>query len=375
MNKINNKYNIKSFVPIVLHIVICVIVLAIPLYMMSRSGNVDFRHYTGYFVRTCILFILFYINYLYLIDRFLFNKKFITYIILNIVIAALLLLFQNFLQDTLFRPEILECKPPAKEMIGYGRPQKERVGGPPFGFEMRIWGDYIVIILVIGLSVAVRTTQRWYKDSINLEQVKTAQLEADLKNLRSQLNPHFLFNTLNNIYSLIAIDKDKAQDSIHRLSNLLRYILYDNNENFVPIDKELSFTRDYIDLMRLRLTPNTKLTVSIDNDSNEKIAPLLFMTLIENAFKHGVNTGDKESFIDINIKIKKDVGVLFTVENSLRDDCSKNMESKNSGIGLSNLSQRLNLIYPNSYEFIIEKREKSFFTLLRITFDTPNSNN
>jgi len=248
------------------------------------------------------------------------------------------------------------------------RPMKfdgpRRPNGPPF--YMRMVFDYVSVFFVVGLSIAVKTTARWYRDSINLEQAKSVQLEADLKNLKSQLNPHFLFNTLNNIYSLIAVNQDRAQEAVHRLSNLLRYVMYDNNEKFVPMDKELEFTRNYIDLMKLRLSPDVKLNVTIDsNGSKDTIASLMFMTLIENAFKHGINNGEN-SFIDINILVDSGKGVLCTVENSIFEK-EKNMESR-TGIGLANLSRRLELLYPDRYEFIAEKRTESFFTLLRIDF-------
>ena len=237
-------------------------------------------------------------------------------------------------------------------------------GGPPL---MKFVIDYMSIFFLIGLSVAIKMTARWYKDSITFEKIKSVQLEADLRNLRSQLNPHFLFNTLNNIYSLIAIDQNRAQDAVHRLSNLLRYVMYDNDQKFVPLDKELEFTKNYIDLMRLRLSSMVKLNVEINSaGSKDLIASLMFITLIENAFKHGINNGDN-SFINISILVDPGKGVLCTVENSLIEK-SENMETHNSGIGLVNLTKRLELLYPDRYEFIAEKRSDRFFTLLRIDF-------
>jgi len=255
-----------------------------------------------------------------------------------------------------------------------GPPPPPREGGrvpPPV--NLRLWGDYIFVFFAVGLSVAMKATSRWYKDSINLEKIKASQLEADLRNLRNQLNPHFLFNTLNNIYSLIAVDTKKAQESVHMLSSLLRYTLYDNNKKFVNINEDLEFTRSYIDLMKLRLNHKVKLNIFINNnDNNGEIAPLMFITLIENAFKHGISN-EKDSFISIKILVEKGEGVLCTVENSLNENNNiQNMEIKNSGIGLANLSQRLELLYPHNHEFIVEKRENSFFTLLRINFTTTN---
>jgi hypothetical protein len=350
------KFDIKKGIPPFMHIIFCVAILVIPLIVMSRSGSAPDHYYYGYLMRTGMLILLFYINYLILIDKLLFKKQFVLYIIVNALLIAGTVLLQNLLLDILIGP------PPVPEGIRRGGGLGPR---PPQ--EMRILSDYTLIILAIGMSVALKVTMRWYKDSINLETIKATQLEADLKNLRSQLNPHFLFNTLNNIYSLIAIDTHKAQDSVHRLSNLLRYILYENDQKFVPINKELEFTRNYIDLMRLRLGSNVKVDVLIkDGDSDHPIASLLFITLIENAFKHGINNGS-DSFIDIKIFVDHKKGVLCTVENSVGQE-KNDIEAKNSGIGLANLRKRLELLYPQNYEFTVKQEENHFSALLCINF-------
>ncbi|WP_029901797.1 sensor histidine kinase [Prevotella sp. 10(H)] len=350
----------KNFIKIFPHIIIWAIVLIVPIYLISREGTFDYKPYYNYVIRMGIFAILFYANYSYLIRKYLFNRKFTLYIIINIMLIAVLVVFQALLS------EYMKPAPEAMKIVQQGIQDRPRhYGKPPM--VMRVIFDYVSIIFVIGLAVAIKTTIRWYRDSINLEKAKSVQLEADLRNLRSQLNPHFLFNTLNNIYSLIAIDQSRAQDAVHRLSKLLRYVMYDNDVLFVPLDKELEFTRNYIDLMKLRLSPEVKLNVLIENKgSHDMIASLMFITLIENAFKHGINNGS-ESFIDISILVDPGIGVLCTVENSLVEK-EQNMEEKNSGIGLANLSKRLALLYPHKHEFIAEKRTDSFFTLLRIDF-------
>lgn len=377
---------LKNSIKIFLQILLWGLVLLAPLYSMSNnsSGIVDYKPYFSYLVRMGILAILFYVNYLYLIDKFLFNKKFVSYIGINILLIVLVVILQTTAIRTLFASSPMEAR---KGPIEMRHPRFNPPGPPPIGGQfdkpfpmdenfrprpdsfifMRIISDYLLIILIIGISVALKTTYRWYRDSINLESIKSTQLEADLQNLRTQLNPHFLFNTLNNIYSLIAIDSDKAQDSVHRLSGLLRYVLYEN-EKFVPMDRELIFTQNYIDLMKLRLSPNFKVNVMIEgNSSTDPIASLMFMTLIENAFKHGIKNGS-ESFIDIKILVESGKGVLCTVENSMIENHS-DMESQNSGIGLANLSKRLELLYPDKHEFIAEQRDNKFVALLRIDFD------
>lgn len=345
----NIKLNMKKGITPFIHIIFCIAILVIPLVVMSRNGMGSNIYYIGYLTRTGVLILLFYINYFILIDRLLFKKQFILYIIVNLLLIA----GTSFLQNILFE-FISKSYPPPPEFL---KRSQRGPGGPPH--ELRLLSDYVLIILAIGMSVALKVTVRWYKDSVNLEAVKASQLEADLKNLRSQLNPHFLFNTLNNIYSLIAIDTNKAQESVHRLSNLLRYILYDNDQKFVPIDKELEFTQNYIDLMRLRLAHNVKLNVQIKNEGyNPPIASLLFMTLIENAFKHGINNGS-DSFVDIKILVNEDNKVSCIVENSLSDTKDK-IETKNSGIGLTNLQKRLDLLYPNNHRLVIDKKEDRF---------------
>jgi hypothetical protein len=348
----------KRFIKIFPHILVWGIILLVPIYFMLKDGALDRGAYISYMIRAGILAILFYLNYLYLIDRFLFRKQFVGYIVANILLVVALATLQSVLFDLLMSPYFREFR------INTGaRPPKPP--GPPLGMVM--FSNYVLNVFVLGLSVALKMTIQWYGDSIKFEQAKNGQLEADLRNLRSQLNPHFLFNTLNNIYSLIASDQHKAQDSVHRLSNLLRYVLYDNNSNFVPIEKELEFTRNYIDLMKLRLSSNIKLNVLIENKgSYNSIASLMFMTLIENAFKHGASTSE-DAFIDIKIFVEKESGVLCTVENSVPERGDQ-IESANSGIGLANLAKRLELLYPEKYQLEMERRSHSFFVMLRIDF-------
>ena len=349
MNKI--KTNKTILTPVLMQVLFCVTLFAFPLYITTRSGEFDLGHLSIFSIRTGLLILLFYINYFVLIPRFLFNKKLLSFIGLNLGLALCLLLVQNLSIESIL------------VTLDHEGPKDGKVKPDLY---MRYWGDMLIDLLVIGLSVAVRVTQRWYQDTMNMEKLKAAQFEADLRNLRSQLNPHFLFNTLNNIYSLIAIDKDKAQDSVLRLSKLLRYILYENNTPFVPICRDLEFTGDYIDLMKLRVGDHVDLSVSItSSNSKDVIAPLLFMTLIENAFKHGI-CNDRESFIRINILVENEKGVLCTVENSICN--GSNMESKNSGIGLANLEQRLELLYPHKHDLHITKENNCFTVRMRVDF-------
>lgn len=231
---------------------------------------------------------------------------------------------------------------------------------PIFVYFLR---DIFTVIMFTILAVAVRMTIEWYKTEQEKVQIEAVASQAELQNLKNQLNPHFLFNTLNNIYSLISIDKDKAQNAVIGLSKILRYVLYDNNQDKVTLDKELSFTRNYIELMSLRLTDKVGLRVNIPEHANSQIiAPLLFITLIENAFKHGVSQTES-SFIDIDIEVH-DSTVKCIVKNSFFP--KRENDYSGSGIGITNLKRRLTLLYPKKHEYDISLLDNIYISTLTI---------
>lgn len=170
-----------------------------------------------------------------------------------------------------------------------------------------------------------------------------------MRNLRNQLNPHFLLNTLNNIYALIAFDSEKAQQAIQELSKLLRYVLYENQQMFVPLYKEVDFIKNYIELMRIRVSAQVSIETrfSIQPDSQTPIAPLVFISLIENAFKHGISPTEP-SFIQIEVKEEAN-RITCTIRNSNYPKTTA--DKSGSGIGLEQVNKRLELVYPNRYQW------------------------
>ena len=199
----------------------------------------------------------------------------------------------------------------------------------------------IVAAIAIGIRHFIRTRQ--IRQQLKDEQAK--HTEAELAWLKNQINPHFLFNTLNNISSLCQIDADGAQDAIAQLSDLLRYAMYETNKNTVPIQGEVEFMRNYIELMKLRCNEKTEVKTTFDIEQNMDIAPLLFISLIENAFKHGVSS-NRPSKIDIRLVTEGD-DLVFTCDNTNypKDDADRS----GSGIGLENTRRRLDLMYPDHY--------------------------
>lgn len=216
------------------------------------------------------------------------------------------------------------------------------------GIYMIGFGIFFSDALVVSAPVAIRYALRWNEMRIAFQEEKRKHADAELAWLKNQLNPHFLFNTLNNISSLVQIDADSAQDSIGQLSDLLRYALYDSNRDRVPLDSEVEFMTNYIDLMRLRCNSLTTVDTRFDAPPHPvQIAPLLFISVIENAFKHGVNSR-KHSFVRIRLSWEAD-NLVFTAENS--NDPKHDTDRSGSGIGVENLHRRLELLYPGRYRY------------------------
>lgn len=203
--------------------------------------------------------------------------------------------------------------------------------------------DSLMVAIALGIRHFIRTRQLRQQ----LKDEKTKNTEAELAWLKNQINPHFLFNTLNNISSLTQIDADAAQDAIAQLSDLLRYAMYETNKPLVPIQGEVEFMRNYILLMELRCNDKTEVTTTFDVQKNMEIAPLLFISLIENAFKHGVSSS-RPSKIDIRL-IQDEDQFVFICDNTNypKDDADRS----GSGIGLENTRRRLELIYKGHYDW------------------------
>ena len=217
------------------------------------------------------------------------------------------------------------------------------------------------------MSIAVKMTSRYIFIEKELETVEREKVEAELKTLKSQINPHFLFNTLNNIYSLIDLSPEKAQQAVIELSKLMRYVLYDNTPRYVPLSKEIDFIYNYVELMRLRLASNTDLSVSQPTEkySHIEVAPLLFIALIENAFKHGVSN-TQPSFVHIDISVDDDSHrIICRIENSCFPKGSD--DKSGSGIGLDNLKKRLDILYPGHYTFTTKENKYSYCSELTLS--------
>ncbi len=201
-----------------------------------------------------------------------------------------------------------------------------------------------------------------FKYRKGIQKLKSDKLEAELMLLKNQINPHFFFNTLNNLYSLIKKDADAAQDYVLKLSDLMRFTIYDSGKESVKLKDEVSYLINFIDLQTARyhkdIDVNFEKTIK---NSDASIAPLLFIILLENAFKHGVERATENAFVHVKL-IEDDTKISFTVKNNYDAEDT----SENEGIGLKNLKDRLNLIYPNSHKLCNSMEENSYTTTLEI---------
>ena len=216
--------------------------------------------------------------------------------------------------------------------------------------------DFIIFVLRDIFNLAIFSTMatalvlafRWQHNEDARLEAEAARSDAELRNLRSQVNPHFLLNTLNNIYALTAIDQTRAQDAIMQLSQLLRHILYDNQEAEVPLKDEIKFLENYINLMKIRLSGN----VDVRFDSNVsrpdlRVAPLLVVSLVENAFKHGISPTEP-SFVHVSLSTDNNQ-LVCRIENSNHPKTES--DRSGHGVGLEQVQQRLDLSYDGQYEW------------------------
>ncbi len=318
-----------------IHLLCWGLVLAFPLFLYRQNDTMTdmLRHYLRSLGGTLSWLTIFYLNYIYLVPKLLFEnkrKRFVLYNVIAIFVLVAAMTWWWHLMGNLF-PD--------------SRPKPPILNAPPR------WTRFVqmsfMLILVVGLSVAIRMSQRWHKLQEAKNEAERIRTDAELKNLRNQLNPHFLLNTLNNIYALIAFDPDKAQVAVGELSKLLRHALYDNQKHFVPLYKEVEFIENYIDLMKMRVTNNVKINtnIDIDEDDSTPIAPLIFISLIENAFKHGISqAGDGEIDITITNSDNKITCEIVNTNHPKRDN-----DKSGSGIGLEQVAKRLELMYPDHY--------------------------
>ncbi|RFZ81333.1 histidine kinase [Mucilaginibacter terrenus] len=281
---------------------------------------------------------IFYINYLVLMPRFLDNKKYKTYT-LALVITVVVFGLAKYGVAFAFKHDVLMR-------------MKDKV---VIGFWSYFTSTIFTTLIFIFLSTVLKFTIDWFLNERVQRDLENQRLSAELSFLKSQINPHFLFNSLNSIYSLAYQKSDTTPEAILKLSEIMRYMLYECNDNKVDLAKELQYLQNYIDLQKIRFGNKAFINYEVNGEvTNQQIVPLLLISFIENAFKHGV-ANDPASPITLRINLT-DGHLYFFVQNKKH---SHNRDAS-GGIGLINVRRRLDLLYPSKYNLEIRDEDDTY---------------
>jgi hypothetical protein len=332
----------------------------IQFYESPFSINSDF------YVQWATGIILFYLNYFYLVPVLLLEKKYWLYFIFvfALIVVFMVVRINYFFPDfKLMRPRDIIPPPQGMRFMYKG----ERIRGimatrPPLFFKIVPSFFYILIITV---SAIMRTLTEFYNNQQNKLIAETHRTNTELIYLRKQTNPHFLFNSLNSIYSLAHKKSDLVPDAIVTLSELMRYMLYETDNKTVALEKEINYIQNYIELQKLRLNDIEDIVINVHgNTKNKFIEPLLLISFVENAFKYGTDYKGA-AHVKIKIFILED-SLDFWIENTIE---SYVIDPDNSGIGLVNIQNRLDLLYPNAHELNITQDNQFYRVHLNLNLD------
>ena len=325
------------------------------LFNFRQMYSGKFFDYSRLAIQLLLLAFIYYLNYYLLIPRYLFQKKFVHYAAWLVLVLGLVFGLSYINRPSLHRfvakfpPQIGE---PHNELKFFPPPEMLRPKGRPVFFSM----DLILASISIAVGTSIRGTKEWLINEKQLKEIENQKLVAELSYLKAQINPHFFFNTLNGIYALALKKSDQTPEIILKLSDLMRYIIYEANVSKVLLKREISHIENYIDLQRIRLNEIVKVNFQVNgNPGILQIEPLLFSVFLENAFKHGIDYS-KPGNIDIALSIEASQ-VIFLVENPIQAK-KKGSGDTNRGVGLENIKQRLALVYPDQHKLKIYQRNE-----------------
>ncbi len=282
-----------------------------------------------------------------------------------VVTAAALLLTNLTLEKQLHLHELMDrafhaAARPAGAEDGRGR------GGPRGPYRFDAVGS-LITLLVLGIGTSITVVQRWQNEAQGRAELEQQRIGSELASLKAQINPHFFFNTLNNIYALTLLDGEQAREAIHRLSRMMRYVLYDTAAGPTLLSQEVAFLRDYITLMQLRLTDRVAVDFAPPAPLLDvPLAPMLLLPFVENAFKHGA-AASHTSRIAVALRQPSPQVLVLEVRNTRLPAPSADLTGSN-GIGLANTRRRLELLYPGRYELHVTEHtpEDEFLVVLTL---------
>ncbi|MGM9688021.1 MAG: sensor histidine kinase [Alloprevotella sp.] len=347
---------VENIIEAIIHILVWLYVFASPLLFMWQHERIDWNHFGMMSLFNLFIAAVFYVNYCFLIPRFVLRvRKVRCYILSNLLLLLVIQTGYELQHINHIKNSKREEQPPlavsavplrdhAPAIVSPLSLRPSDRGVPPLLFVLR---NSIMLVFAVGAAVLVRLSKQWRQSEEARQQAELGRSQAELQNIKNQINPHFLLNTLNNIYALTAFDTDKAQQAIQELSRMLHYVLYENQSDRVSLKREVEFIRCYIELMRLRMAQQVEVRVDIDVPQNEEVpvAPLIFISLVENAFKHGVSP-TQPSFIHIDLKATAR-HLRFSCDNT--NFPQPHSEGTPGGIGFKQVVSRLEMSYPGRY--------------------------
>lgn len=349
----------KKLTVYTLHFCLCFAFISLPYVFSSTGGllrfpNFDNGHDRTYFAIYFALLGFFYLNYFFLIPKFYFHKQRTIYFIIIVSSLVFFLWISNLFDrplDEIFGqaipPDDFRNRPNFPPSEGFGQP--DPISKPKqFG--------HTILVFLIGVVSSL-----FFSINKQLQQTEREKVNAELLLLKAQINPHFLFNTLNSIYSLSIRNDPKTSDSIVQLSELMRYIMNNANDHKINLDSEIKYINNYIALQKSRLEDTVDVNYLVKgNPIGKQITPLILISFIENAFKHGVNP-EENSEIDIMIEIEANVLSLMVYNKKVHSVQTE------SGIGMKNTLERLEHIYPQNHQIDIVENDESYSVNLKMT--------
>ncbi|RZK73524.1 MAG: hypothetical protein EOO85_17155, partial [Pedobacter sp.] len=330
----------SKLITILVHFLIwSVFGIGIFFYLPIFSGvDIHYSFWTRQVFTFSLLVIAFYVNTFFLVPRIFLKNHPLYYIalVIGIVIAIVildgwsdqLLNLQRFFDEAYLNRMM-------KQILAHR------------GDNILQLFTLIMSVLVLGISTSLAVVRKWQRDKRRREELEREKITSELSFLKAQINPHFFFNTMNNIYALTQVDADMAGQAIHKLSRIMRYLLYETPQGHALLSQEISFVKDYITLNQLRVTKAVTINANIPNQVEDMpIASMMLLPFLENAFKHGVSANQKSN-IDIVI-LQRNKELDITISNSVFKDANASLDTS-SGIGLMNTRRRLDLLYAGKY--------------------------
>lgn len=339
----------KRRLTILTHVLVWMFFIIIPWFVFNLNWKDNSGEIGKYYYRSVVYGAYFYLIFLWVVPKFFFKQKKYTFFAITLILITVFYFVLDFSnspkfpdsqRDSIFRQEVMSLA------------AKENIPRPPFK-KIHLYDYILTFVFITGFSLGIKVLEKFSEHEKLRKDLEREKLQSELVFLKYQVSPHFFFNTLNNIYSLIEIDPLDAQKAVLSLSKMMRYLLYETQPEKTLISTEINFMTNYIDLMRLRLTDKVTVNISFPETTDDFfVPPLLFIPFIENAFKHGISNREP-SFINISMSIKNQ-NIEFRVKNSI---CAVpfNESEIRTGIGLENVQKRLKLLFDENYSLTINK--------------------